>query len=157
VGDSLDVGVRYAGGSWRNSRRIAWRLSHRAAPGGCTLHTGLEPAPLAAAPGRRSWAALKKRKGRASSGPRATDPRGGEEIRWACVGKISGEKEEKGKKEGRPGGKRGGWAAGRRAGPQRERRGEGKGRPRLGRARGTDPRERGVLGFSLLLISSKLS
>jgi hypothetical protein len=64
VGDSPDVGARYAGESWRNGRRIAWRLSHRAAPGGCTLRVGHEPTHLAAALGRRSWAALKNKRAR---------------------------------------------------------------------------------------------
>jgi hypothetical protein len=53
---------------------------------------------------------------------------------------------------------RGGWR-GQVAGPQgaeggRER-GRGEGRPRLGRAKGTSPRERGVWGFPYFLFSSK--
>jgi hypothetical protein len=142
VGDSPDVGVRYAGGSWRNSRRIAWRLSHRAAPGGCTLHTGHEPAPLAAAPGRRSWAALKKEKGARRVGRGRPTQEGGEEIRWACAGKISGEKEEKGKKEGRPGGKEAAGPQG--AEPAHDARDGGRGRAGRGWATPEEPaQERG--------------
>jgi hypothetical protein len=151
VGDSPDVGVRYAGGSWRNSRRIAWRLSHRAAPGGCTLHTGHEPAPLAAAPGRRSWAALKKEKGARRVGRgRPTQEGGGRKSGGPVQEKSVEKRKKKGKRKGGQGEKR---RLGRRAPsrPTTREKGGGEGQAAAGPRQRNRPKREG--GFGIFLAS----
>jgi hypothetical protein len=116
-----------------------------------------EPTLLAAALGRRSWAAQKKKRAR-SGGPRATGLRGGkrggarEEPSWAarggnpvCLRRKN--RWKKRKKEGRPGEKK--RRLGRRAPSRpttREKRGGKK--ARLGRAQGNRPKREGK-GFSI--------
>jgi hypothetical protein len=72
--------------------------------------------------------------------------RAGEEIRWACAGKIGGEKErKKGKKEGRPGRKK--RRLGRRAPSRPTAREKGGGQAAAGPRQGNRPKRGGVWDF----------
>jgi hypothetical protein len=155
VGDSPDVGARYAGGSWRNGRRIAWQPSLRVAPRLAAARCAQDASLLAAAPGQEGAGLLQEKEKGAPLGWAACDrpkrgKRGGRGNQVGCTGRKTrwaARKTIRWKKEKRPGEKRGGLGRRCRAGPRREKRGGGK-KARLGRTQGDRPKREGK-GFSI--------
>jgi hypothetical protein len=148
VGDSPDVGARYAGESWRNGRRIAWRPSLHAAPRLAAARCAQDASLLAAAPGQEGAGLLQETEKGAPLGWSAGDrskrgKRGGrEEPSWAA-------RENSLKKKKKAGGKRGGLGRRRRAGPRREKRG---GRRPGWAVAGESAQERGERVFYLFFL-----